>query len=55
MSTFATSVCSSALSQGVLREIFVRRGSTASIAAVPPGASHTATQSPTAGMPPVIS
>ena len=32
VSTFATRTCSSAFSQGVLRETFVRRGSTASIA-----------------------
>ena len=32
MSTFATRTCSSALSHGVLRDTFVRRGSSASIA-----------------------
>ena len=40
MSTFATRMCSSAFSHGVLRETFVRRGSTASIATRSPGASH---------------
>ena len=52
---FATRMCSSALSHGVLRETFVRRGSSASIAKRSPGASQTTTQSPTAGMPPMIS
>ena len=52
---FATRMCSSALSHGVLRETFVRRGRSASIANCSPGASQTTTQSPTAGMPPQIS